>query len=121
MARLERRDGAAAEAGQDEALLGEPAEVHPFVGVYADATGGVDVAVADVQVAHLENVPAAAAIAHRHGVPFGHLVNGTRSETKHWLRAAAADLVVYNSKWVAAECRPCAPRVVVRPPVFSDD
>lgn len=106
--------------------LSRPSSAHDVyeldrVTVHPLDSGSVDVAAADVLIAHLQNVPTAAAIAHRHGVPFVHLVHGTRSETKHWLRTTAADLVVYNSEWMAADCEPYAPGIVVRPPVLPDD
>lgn len=89
--------------------------VHPY------GAGAVDVANVDVLVAHLENVPNAARIAHRHGIPLVHLVHNTHGWTKHLLRTARADLVVYNSAWMAADCGRCASGIVVRPPVLAAD
>lgn len=82
-----------------------------------DREMGRSYAWADVAVTHLDATRHAMAWARR-GRPLVHLVHNHRQLDHHQVRAAAAQLVVWNSAWIAEEYRRWPGRsMVVRPPV----
>lgn len=88
------------------------------------------VRLSDVVISHLENVPAAAALARGWGRPFVVLCHNTFPATWRAMASGTTAMAVYNSEWMQAEAQlyfaeyPQAVRpgaeIVIRPPVFAD-
>ncbi|WP_209494678.1 glycosyltransferase family 4 protein [Streptomyces sp. PvR006] len=85
---------------------------------------------ADVVVSHLENVPAAGALARGYGKPLAVVCHNTHRQSFREM-AGGCDLAVYNSNWMKREAelffaeypkgiRPGS-EVIVRPPVFAEE
>lgn len=102
---------------------GEPYErdgVH-VAGIRDDADLGAAFEWCDVAVTHLDATRKAMAWS-RWGRPLVHVVHNHRQLFHHNVRAAAAQLVVWNSEWVKrAHGSWRSPSIVVRPPVSSVD
>lgn len=86
---------------------------------------------AHVIVSHLENVPAASALARGFGRPFVSVVHNTHKPSFRHMAAGGTALAVYNSDWMAREAelyfaevpesiRP-EQSLIVRPPVVAED
>ena len=78
-------------------------------------------AAADVVVTHLDETRRAIAHAHRHGKPIAHLIHNDRQIDYHGISRGDADLVVYNSRWIAEASSWEGRSIVVRPPVSVAD
>ena len=86
---------------------------------------------ADVVVSHLENVPAAGALARGYGKPFVAVCHNTYLPTFRHMASGSTALAVYNSLWMEREAelffrdypRMIRPErsMVVRPPVFAGE
>lgn len=104
---------------------------YTFEGVEVHAYGGAGTVfpqfhASDVVIAHLENVPRAAALCSIHSKPMVHLIHNTHDFTKSALRTGPAQLAVFNTDWMKADYEafwswqgtgPFPPHVVVHPPV----
>ena len=86
---------------------------------------------ASVVVSHLENVPAASALARGYGRPLAVVCHNTHLPSFRQMAAGGTALAVYNSEWMRAEAelffaeyprgvRP-ARDIIVRPPVFAEE
>ncbi len=73
----------------------------------------------DAILTHLDRTPESQSIAAYLGVPLVHLIHNHL--TLQVNRVHRADLVVYNSDWIADRVRWPAPSVVVHPPVYAGD
>lgn len=100
------------------AMHGRDDCVYPYVldgvQVLADPAGLSDV---DVLVTHLDRTPQAMNLAEYLDVPLVHIVHNHEQLDFHGVRKA--DLVVYNSAWLAAKVG--RPGIIVRPPVWPED
>lgn len=89
----------------------------------ADALTRVDQA--DVAVTHLDATRRAATLCQHTGTPLVHVIHNDRQLAHHKVAPNQAQLIVWNSEWIADAHQDGTwddvPQIVVRPPVFADD
>jgi glycosyltransferase involved in cell wall biosynthesis len=77
---------------------------------------------ADVAITHLDLTREAMSYAQKHATPLVHIVHNDRQLTYHRVEhPVGAQLVVFNSRWIADKVRWKGPSIVIRPPVAADD
>lgn len=92
--------------------------VEVFPGNSGDWTG--EASAADVLVTHLDQSIETIGVASVLRKPLVQVIHNTRLPVQTWL-SCKADLVVFNSEWMARELGPDPRSIVVRPPVFAKD
>lgn len=92
------------------------------VAAKADIHLGVHYGWCDVVLTHLDTTRRAVAWARNGSRPVVHVVHNHRQLNYHRVPISGAALVVWNSEWIAEECRAWrGPSMVVRPHVSSDE
>jgi glycosyltransferase involved in cell wall biosynthesis len=76
---------------------------------------------ADVAVTHLDLTRQAMAFAGAQDVPLVHIVHNDRQLKHHGVTPQQAQLVVFNSKWIALKAEWEGRSIVIRPPVIAED
>lgn len=79
---------------------------------------------ADICVTHLDATRRAGALCLTTGTPLVHVVHNDRQLAHHKVQSSQAQLVVWNSRWIADAHHDDwadVPQIVVPPPVFADD
>lgn len=76
---------------------------------------------ADIAFTHLDRTGAAMREAKRHHVPLIHLVHNHEQLHANDVSLDAAQLVVFNSMWIANQVVWSGPRMILHPPVFLKD
>lgn len=76
---------------------------------------------ADIAITHLDLTRGAMKHATRSKIPLVHLVHNDRQLAYHRVTPDTAQLVIYNSDWIAAKSKWSGPSITIPPPVIPSD
>lgn len=100
-------------------------EPYEYEGVQVDTASPANIRKlfpkSDVILTHLDRTHEAVLASRRHQRPLVHIVHNDAQLKAHGVEPKDAQLVVFNSRWVAAAHRWTGPYIVMPPPVFADD
>src|SRR6266568_1294515 len=76
---------------------------------------------ADVAITHLDLTRQAMARAQAHRVPLVHIVHNDKQLKFHGVEPETAQLVIFNSQWIARDVSWPGRWIVIHPPVIAED